>query len=51
MFDSFRWWSLAELRATTDRLVPLHLADLLERLLKGDIPAQPVVIPWGAIPD
>ncbi|GAA0988471.1 hypothetical protein GCM10009555_070220 [Acrocarpospora macrocephala] len=51
MFDSFRWWSLADLRATPDRVAPLQLADLLERLLKGDIPAQPVIIPWGAIPD
>ncbi|MEV2272899.1 NUDIX hydrolase [Nonomuraea africana] len=46
LLDTFRWWTLNELRATTERVIPLNLAELLERLLKGDIPAEPVVIPW-----
>ncbi|GIH24236.1 DNA mismatch repair protein MutT [Acrocarpospora phusangensis] len=47
MYDSFHWWTLAELRAATERVLPLGLADLLERLLRGDPPArEPVVLPW-----
>lgn len=39
------WWSVAELRAATERIAPLGLADLMERLLLGDIPARPVRLP------
>lgn len=46
LFGTHRWWSVAELRATAERVIPLNLADLLERLLQGDLPAEPVVIPW-----
>ncbi len=46
MIDRFRWWSPAELRDTDERIIPLGLTGLLERLLSGDIPAEPVVFPW-----
>ncbi|MFI7635675.1 NUDIX hydrolase [Nonomuraea sp. NPDC049400] len=46
LLTTYRWWSLAELRATTDKLIPRNLPDLLEPLLKGDVPAEPYVIPW-----
>ena len=39
------WWSVAELRATADRILPVQLADLMEPLLRGDIPARPVRLP------
>ncbi|MFC9893801.1 NUDIX hydrolase [Nocardia sp. NPDC127579] len=44
--SGWRWWSLAELKTTTDRVFPLGLAGLLERLLADDIPAEPVLLPW-----
>jgi 8-oxo-dGTP pyrophosphatase MutT (NUDIX family) len=45
MITGHRWWSVAELRAATEVIAPLGLADLLERLLRGDIPASPVRLP------
>jgi 8-oxo-dGTP pyrophosphatase MutT (NUDIX family) len=41
-----RWWTLPELRATDERVVPLGLTGLLERLYAGDIPTEPVTLPW-----
>jgi hypothetical protein len=40
-----RWWSVPELRATTERILPMELADLMEELLRGDIPARPFRLP------
>jgi 8-oxo-dGTP pyrophosphatase MutT (NUDIX family) len=40
-----RWWSVPELRSTTERILPRELADLMERLLAGDIPARPIRLP------
>jgi 8-oxo-dGTP pyrophosphatase MutT (NUDIX family) len=40
-----RWWSVADLRATTERILPAELADLMERLLRGDIPDRPIRLP------
>ena len=37
-----RWWTVAELRAATDRLVPGNLAALVERLLRDGPPARPI---------
>lgn len=41
-----RWWSLDELTSATDPVYPLGLARLLADLLAGDIPRQPVPLPW-----
>ncbi|MFD0888324.1 NUDIX hydrolase [Streptosporangium algeriense] len=46
MIDRSRWWSLPELRTTRDRIVPPALPGLLEELLAGAVPAEPVVLPW-----
>jgi 8-oxo-dGTP pyrophosphatase MutT (NUDIX family) len=40
-----RWWTLDELRKTTDDVRPPTLADLLGRLLRGDVPEVPVRLP------
>ena len=40
-----RWWSVPDLRATTERILPIGLADLMEKLLRGDIPARPLRLP------
>jgi ADP-ribose pyrophosphatase YjhB (NUDIX family) len=39
--EEHRWWSVDELRATTDRLTPTMLADLLAQLLRDGPPAEP----------
>jgi 8-oxo-dGTP pyrophosphatase MutT (NUDIX family) len=40
-----RWWSLADLRAAAEVIAPPGLANLMERLLRGDIPARPIRLP------
>lgn len=45
MIIGFRWWSAAELAGSTERIFPYGLADLLARLLRGDVPAVPEVLP------
>jgi 8-oxo-dGTP pyrophosphatase MutT (NUDIX family) len=46
MFIEYRWWSLDELAATTEIVVPYGLVPLLAGLLAGDRPAEPVQLPW-----
>jgi 8-oxo-dGTP pyrophosphatase MutT (NUDIX family) len=45
MITGHRWWSVGDLRAETERIAPLGLADLMDRLLHGDIPERPVRLP------
>ena len=45
MITGHRWWSVADLRAATERIAPLGLAGLLDRLLRGDVPPRPVRLP------
>jgi ADP-ribose pyrophosphatase YjhB (NUDIX family) len=40
-----RWWSLQELRSTSEVIYPLGLADLIEPLLNGVYPEEIVVLP------
>ena len=42
--DDIRWWTLDELRALTEDVYPLGLADILPPLMAGDLPAEPVAI-------
>lgn len=37
-----RWWTVDELRAATDRLVPTNLAELVAGLLRDGPPTRPV---------
>lgn len=39
-----RWWTLAELHAATERLVPEDLADLVAGILRDGPPAQPLTL-------
>jgi 8-oxo-dGTP pyrophosphatase MutT (NUDIX family) len=41
-----RWWSVDELRTTTDTVYPLELADLVDDLVNGRVPTEPVELPW-----
>ena len=40
------WWSADELRASNERIYPPGLGGLLDRLLSGDGPDRPIVLPW-----
>ena len=42
-----RWWTLDELRETTDEVLPHTLVDLLDRLVRGDIPSCPIRLARG----
>ena len=41
-----RWWPVTELSEAADGIVPADLPELLDRLLAGWRPAQPVRLPW-----
>jgi ADP-ribose pyrophosphatase YjhB (NUDIX family) len=42
-----RWWTVADLNATRDLVLPVGLVDLVLRLLKGDLPGEPLRLPWS----
>lgn len=39
-----RWWSLAEIAASSERFVPRDFAALVEPLVAGDWPVEPIVV-------
>ncbi|GIH73021.1 NUDIX hydrolase [Sphaerimonospora thailandensis] len=41
-----RWWTVHELQTTSDLVFPVGIGALLPRLLAGDLPAEPVILPW-----
>ncbi len=41
-----KWWSVAELAATDERIRPPGLADLVAQLLTGWRPAEPIRLAW-----
>jgi hypothetical protein len=41
-----RWWSRDELAGTAETVYPLELVPLLDRLLGGATPTEPVQLPW-----
>jgi len=47
LITGHRWWTVPDLRTATERVWPAapDLADLLDRLLRGDIPPRPVRLP------
>ena len=42
-----RWWTTAELRATSDKIVPNGLADLVDGILRAGLPGTPVRLTWS----
>ncbi|MEU8143327.1 NUDIX domain-containing protein [Nonomuraea sp. NPDC048901] len=44
--DRFEWWTVSQLRSAAELVVPAGLAALMDLLLPGDLPAQPVALPW-----
>jgi len=47
LIDEMRWWTLADLRATSEAVFPGGLAERLPEILAGRYPAEPQLIPWG----
>ncbi|MGP3915975.1 NUDIX domain-containing protein [Nonomuraea sp. 10N515B] len=47
LLDTFSWWTQPELRSATERVLPVGPADLLSRVLDGDVPVEPVALPWS----
>ena len=41
-----RWWPVGELATTSEVVYPLGLLELLTGLLAGNLPAEPVRLPW-----
>jgi 8-oxo-dGTP pyrophosphatase MutT (NUDIX family) len=41
-YRDHRWWSIDELRSTSERIVPHDLCGLVERIIGGDVPLEPV---------
>lgn len=48
MITGHHWWTVTELRAASERIAPLGLAPLMDRLLLGDIPSPPIRLPRPA---
>lgn len=44
IFREFRWWSLAEIRASRELFVPKGFGDLLENVISQGPPPQPVTL-------
>ena len=42
VFRDHRWWDVAELRASGERVIPPGLVDLLVQIIAGDVPPQPI---------
>jgi 8-oxo-dGTP pyrophosphatase MutT (NUDIX family) len=42
-----RWWSLSDLMATGDVVEPQGLAALAERVVRGDLPKEPLALSWS----
>ncbi|WP_043620991.1 NUDIX hydrolase [Nonomuraea candida] len=50
--DRFRWWTADELAGPLDEpVVPADLGALVARLVAGDVPVTPVVLPWHLLHD
>lgn len=45
--DDRRWWTVAELAATSESVDPINLATLVTTLAGDDPPAHPVRLPWS----
>lgn len=42
--DDIRWWSLAEIAATSERIYPERFVELVAGVARGDYPAEPLEI-------
>ncbi|SEG99465.1 ADP-ribose pyrophosphatase YjhB, NUDIX family [Nonomuraea solani] len=49
--DRFEWWPADGLPGGDEPVVPRALGPLMERLIAGDLPATPVILPWHLLND
>jgi 8-oxo-dGTP pyrophosphatase MutT (NUDIX family) len=45
-YTEHRWWSAAEIAASTEHIVPFRLASLITELAGGHRPERVVTLPW-----
>ncbi|MCW6003618.1 NUDIX domain-containing protein [Micromonospora sp. CPCC 205371] len=45
-YAGHRWWTAGELATTTETIYPNRLANVVSDLLTGQIPEQPIELPW-----
>jgi 8-oxo-dGTP pyrophosphatase MutT (NUDIX family) len=45
-YRGHRWWTHAELAATSEPIVPANLVALVADLIAGRLPAAPAALPW-----
>ena len=46
---SWRWWTPAELEATSEAVLPAGLADVVRDVAAGRVPSPPVELPWTTV--
>jgi ADP-ribose pyrophosphatase YjhB (NUDIX family) len=46
ILTAYRWWTAAEIAASTEVIFPIGLAGLLETLQRDMTPERPVRLPW-----
>ncbi|MEU8382959.1 NUDIX domain-containing protein [Streptosporangium sp. NPDC048865] len=46
VISAHRWWSRHDLLTTRETIFPLDLGTLLSGFLAGDLPAEPLLLPW-----
>ncbi|MGW0801899.1 NUDIX hydrolase [Nonomuraea sp. NPDC002799] len=44
--DRFHWWTPSELATAGEKIVPQDAGELVARLVGGDPPPEPIVLPW-----
>lgn len=50
LIDDIRWWTLAEMAATRERIYPAGIVDLLPAVAAGDYPPEPLVLTYPEPP-
>ncbi|WP_436757858.1 NUDIX hydrolase [Streptosporangium sp. V21-05] len=46
VISAHRWWTRHDLLTTRETVFPLDLGTLLADFLTGDLPAEPLLLPW-----
>ncbi|MGS2647687.1 NUDIX domain-containing protein [Streptosporangium sp. LJ11] len=46
VISAHRWWTRHDLLTTREAVFPLGLGTLLAGFLAGDLPAEPILLPW-----
>lgn len=49
LHSGWRWWTAGEIETTSEVVFPAGLADLARTLHAGEVPHEPVVLPWSNV--